>query len=120
MPVSYECPNCGGSLPADCSGRVVTCGYCGSSVRIGEDHGEKRNELPDDVRDDISELLRNDRKIEAIKLYRKHVTASLKESKLAVESMAREMGLPVRTGSCSAVILLAVATAAFLLLFIVS
>ena len=119
MPVSYECPNCGGSLPADCSGRVVTCSFCGSSVRIGEDPGDNRNELSEDVRDDISELLRNGRKIDAIKLYRKHVTASLKESKLAVESMARELGLPARTGSCS-VVLLAVMTFAYLLLTIVT
>ena len=120
MPVSFECPNCGGSLPADGGGEVLTCRYCGSSVRIGEDLGAGPKELPGDVRDQITHLLRNQRKIDAIKLYRKHVTASLKESKLAVESMAREMGLPVRTGSCSALILLAALAAGYLLLITVS
>lgn len=119
MERSLECPNCGGSLPDLGIGGVVTCTYCGSKVRTGEGTGNDQPSLPEDARSRIEALLRKGSKIEAIKTYREHVPGTLKESKLAVESIAREIGLTVRSGSCSAVLavtLLMIAASAALLI----
>jgi hypothetical protein len=120
MPESYECPNCGGSLAAGEGSGIVKCRYCGSSVRLDGSGDGAPGSLPPDARDEIVLLLRKGDRIGAIKAHRKHVPGTLKESKLAVESIAREMGLAVRTGSCSALMVLAAATLGTLILLLLS
>jgi hypothetical protein len=64
--------------------------------------------LPVEIADEISRLLINGEKIQAIRLYRMHSDASLKTSKEAVEAMAAGMGIEIRGSSeersCSAMI----------------
>ncbi|MBN2608373.1 MAG: hypothetical protein JXA64_04595 [Candidatus Fermentibacteraceae bacterium] len=116
MPQSFECPNCGGSLPIGKSSGVVTCRYCGSAIRTDDLKGDGgRGDLPPEAGDEIRELLRNGDRIGAIKVYRRHMQGTLKESKEAVEGMAGDMGLAVRSGSCSALLALAALTAGTLL-----
>jgi hypothetical protein len=119
MPQSFECPNCGGSLPAGAGSGIITCRYCGSTIKTDDLKGDSgRGELPPAARDEIEGLLRKGDRIEAIKVYRRHVQGTLKESKDAVEGMAREMGLAVRSGSCSAILAMMVLSAATLLALI--
>lgn len=103
MPRSIECPNCGGSLPAGGSG-TVTCTYCGSSIQLDGRPDDGGGRLPPEAGERIADLLRSGNKIEAIKVHRQYVAGTLKESKQAVEGMARELGIAVRSGSCSAVV----------------
>jgi len=56
------------------------------------------HDLPPEVTDSITEYLNSGKKIQAIKVYRNHTGASLKESKEAVESMAAGMGIKLRGG----------------------
>ncbi|MBD3276981.1 MAG: hypothetical protein GF388_01665 [Candidatus Aegiribacteria sp.] len=101
---SLECPNCGADLKAGRSGTEV-CRYCGSTLELGGKEPKSGDgRLSTDDIGQIEDNLRNGNKIEAIKIYRRATSASLKQSKLAVESMARNIGVPVRSG-CSSVLL---------------
>jgi transcription elongation factor Elf1 len=101
MAISVECPNCGGSLSPKKGETVVKCKYCGSSVRLDPAEMSSNDGLPPDIQREIIDLLREGKKIEAIKLHRNHFSGSLKDSKLAVENMGRKAGIPVGSGSCS-------------------
>lgn len=101
---SFECPNCGGSLPGRGREGLVTCPYCGSAVMTHDSNEGDSVHLPAEARAEIEELLRRGKRIDAIKLYREHVSGTLKESKLAVESIAGEMGLKAGGASCTAVL----------------
>lgn len=114
---SLECPNCGADLKTGRSGTAV-CRYCGSTLEVNGKKPEPADgSLSSEAIGKIEEHLRKGNKIEAIKIYRKETSAPLKKSKLAVESMARNIGVPVRSG-CSSVLLIALtpAIAAIILL----
>ncbi|OPL19800.1 MAG: hypothetical protein AVO35_02160 [Candidatus Aegiribacteria sp. MLS_C] len=81
----------------------MTCPYCGSVISTDDGGRGDDKHLPPEARHEIEQLLRDGKRIEALKLHRKHIPGSLKESRLAVESMAREMGLKAG-GSCTAVL----------------
>lgn len=100
MPVPYNCPSCGGSLPSGSGSGTVTCSYCGSTVKL-EEGMEDRGRLPPEAMDEITALLRKGDSIGAIKVHRRHISGTLKESKEAVEAIAGNMGIAVRSGSCS-------------------
>ncbi|MFO8184407.1 MAG: hypothetical protein R6U39_09570 [Candidatus Aegiribacteria sp.] len=111
MADSVECPNCGGKLSPGAGDSLVTCIYCGSTVRLDPSERGSNDHTADQMLDEITDLLRRGKKIEAIKIHRRHSSGTLKESKLAVEKIGREAGIPVKTGSCSVL-------AATLILFI--
>jgi len=54
------------------------------------------------VREEIEKLLRERKKILAIRLYRSHTNASLKEAKDSVESVATNMGIAPASGCATA------------------
>ena len=64
--------------------------------------------IPLEARNEIERLLRERKKIEAIKVYRSHSDATLKEAKEAVESVASGMGIKLTTGCLTLVLLLIV------------
>jgi hypothetical protein len=61
-----------------------------------EMHGWER--IPPEARTEVERLLHEGKKIEAIKVYRKHTDATLKQAKEAVESVASGMGIKLTTG----------------------
>jgi len=77
------------------------------------------DQLPAEARDEIVRLLRNGDKIQAIKVHRKYVPGTLKESKTAVEAMAAGLGIPVKSG-CLSVMAMAVVLPLSLILIALS
>jgi len=64
--------------------------------------------IPPEARNEIERLLHEGKKIEAIKVYRNHSDATLKQAKEAVESVASGMGIKSATGCLTLVLLLIV------------
>lgn len=58
----------------------------------------------------VLEVMRQGRKIEAIKLYRERTGAGLKQAKEAVDALAAEHGIADKGGGCLAVLLLVMGT----------
>ncbi|MBN1434676.1 hypothetical protein JW921_07945 [Candidatus Fermentibacterales bacterium] len=96
---SLECPNCGASIPAPDGQGVVVCRYCHSTIRLSAEGGGSApaivdaSALPDEVRDLIRGHIAAGRTMQAISAYREQTSLPLKQSKEAVENMAREMGI---------------------------
>ncbi len=68
-----------------------------------EIYGPER--IPPEARTEVERLLREGKKIEAIKVYRNHTETTLKQAKEAVESVASGMGIKLTTG-CLTLLLL--------------
>jgi hypothetical protein len=66
--------------------------------------------LPGSLEEDILELMRTHKKIEAIKLYRAHTKADLKEAKDFVEALAAKQGIAPSSGGCAGIVLLMILT----------
>lgn len=56
--------------------------------------------------DDVLELMRNQKKIDAIKVYRERYHVGLKEAKDAVEALAAKHGIESQGSGCAGVVLL--------------
>ncbi|HNT23953.1 MAG TPA: 6-bladed beta-propeller [Anaerolineales bacterium] len=111
MSQAFNCPNCNAPLDYDASGGLtVRCPYCNSSVVVpemlrsssGAGAGEQERQQTSQAVPSISQLERikdvrdlalAGKKIAAIKLFRELFGTGLKESKDAVEALAR--GEPV-------------------------
>ena len=91
-----RCQSCGGPLPADDD----ATGVASRESPVTGDSTSQEDQLLD--------LLRRGRKIEAIKVYRAQHGAGLKEAKDAVESLAAQHNIAQRSSGCMSVILLAV------------
>lgn len=65
-----------------------------------------QRDIPPEARMEIERLLSEGKKIEAIKVYRRHTDATLKEAKEAVESVASRMGIKLTTGCLPALLCL--------------
>jgi len=70
--------------------------------------------LTSEVRDEVVGLLREGKKIEAIKVYRKHVSVGLKESKEAVEAIGNDLGIVTTGSGCLSSIILTFSCALFI------
>jgi ribosomal protein L7/L12 len=93
-----QCPNCGAQV--DFAGETqATCSFCQSKLYVEDDGVKVHSALSDllegkpapagvDV-DQIQQLLRDDKKIDAIKLVRQQTGLGLKEAKDAVEAIER-------------------------------
>ena len=79
-PTFTFCPNCGKSLPL--SEGVHFCPFCGKNLSPTEGH--VASDEP------IAQLLRINKKIEAIKLYREQTQSGLREAMVQVESIAQK------------------------------
>lgn len=104
MSQTFHCPNCGGPLDVtNDNASTIRCPYCRSSVIVPEElrSGTSTNralsaqqafdELPELV-SGIAEIVRlvgEGKKIDAIKKFREHFAASLKDAKEAVEQIER-------------------------------
>ncbi len=84
---------------------MITCSYCGATVRLDDIASTGKPGHSKDMNDEVLGSLRNGRKIEAIKIYRRQTGAPLKESKEAVEKMAADAGIVLRSGSCLAALM---------------
>jgi ribosomal protein L7/L12 len=93
-----DCPNCG--APADFAGRTrATCSFCRSQLYLTDDGVKASGALNDllanePVRrgvdaDRLQQLMREGKKIEAIKLVREQTGLGLQEAKDAVEAIER-------------------------------
>jgi hypothetical protein len=104
------CPACGGNVPAD--GEL--CKFCGTRppVVAGETTGEKPEGGPSAPETQVLALLRQGRKIEAIKVFRAATNCGLKEAKDAVEALAAQHGIVARRAGCASTILFLVLAAA--------
>lgn len=93
-----QCPNCG--APIDFAGGTrATCSFCRSQVYLTDD-GVKASSLLNDLLDNqpvtrgvdiegVQQLVREGKKIEAVKLVREQTDLGLKEAKDAVDSIER-------------------------------
>ena len=124
-----RCPFCDTRNTAS----ATACSECGAELTSPEDRASRPVEgVPapkqESVQDEAPELdlfememvnlLKEGRKIEAIKRYRKQTGADLKSAKVAVEQFAAKQGLPGSQSGCgtASAILLAVVVASWMLL----
>jgi ribosomal protein L7/L12 len=63
---------------------------------------------PEGIDGRLWELLKKGQKIEAIKLYRDETGVGLAEAKAAVEAIAGQHGIPMKSAGCAAMILLGI------------
>jgi ribosomal protein L7/L12 len=111
-----KCPKCGAENPSG----VGICKRCGSQIPM-----EKRAEpdvAPGSLEEELLELLRAGKKIDAIKLYRQRIGVDLKAAHDAVSALAREHNITQSGAGCSGAMLfiaaaLAAAIAAGILFF---
>ena len=96
MPQTFHCPACQAPLDYDGASIIVRCSYCNSSVIVPEElrphvGGTAPAEMGDMVAAvrEITALVRGDKKIAAIKLYRETFNVGLAEAKAAVEQLAQ-------------------------------
>jgi|GEM_PF-3597782 len=76
-------------------------------------HREKTHgweNVPPEARMEIEKFLSQGKKIEAIKVYRKHTDVTLKQAKEAVESVASGMGIKLTTGCLTLLLLFILGT----------
>jgi ribosomal protein L7/L12 len=95
MPI---CPFCNESNPAD----VGICKNCGGTIPREDSTAEGLSDLDQQ----ILELMKGQKKIEAIKLYRGKTGKGLKEAKDAVEALAAKYGIESKGAGCAGVVLL--------------
>lgn len=123
-----RCPFCDTRNTAS----ATACSECGAELTSPEDWASRpvegvpaqQESTPDDAPEldlfemEMVNLLKEGRKIEAIKRYRKQTGADLKSAKVAVEQFAAKQGLPGSQSGCgtASAILLAVVVASWMLL----
>jgi ribosomal protein L7/L12 len=83
------CDFCNASIPAGSK----ACPKCGAALRT-DDTADAGKTSPAATEGNIASLLRQGRKIKAIKLYREQTGVGLAEAKAAVEAMERGAPLP--------------------------
>ena len=92
---SLRCPTCGGSLNLkNADGRTIICPYCHASIVYPKELQEtggtpKTNPLDDDptLVPQILQLMKENRTVKAVRLYKYKTGLGLKESKEAVERL---------------------------------
>ncbi len=99
---SLECPNCNAPLDFDGHSATIKCPFCGTSISIPKSMRESKagdtkapagfqtvssTGIDPSVMEEIIRLIRDDKLIEAIRLYRETTGVGLKESKITVESI---------------------------------
>ncbi|MEM7335435.1 MAG: hypothetical protein AAF490_25375 [Chloroflexota bacterium] len=97
MPTSLNCPNCNAPLNfSDHPNQVsIHCDYCNSTIIVPEEERStinaphSNNPQEAQIMAEVTQLIQNGRKIEAIKLFRETFGVNLKEAKEVVEAMAR-------------------------------
>ncbi len=103
-----KCPKCGEMNPAG----VGLCKNCGSQIPL-EDKPQPEV-APGGFEAEVLELLRGDKKIEAIKVYREKTGIDLKEAKDAVEALAKKHNLTSSGVGCASVLLILVVAVAII------
>lgn len=91
MPVEIlKCPNC--NAPLNSADPVSKCPYCNSLIRVTE---SDQPDLPNqNFLEEVKQLLRENKKIEAIKVFREKTGLGLMEAKQAVEAIEKWDGTP--------------------------
>jgi hypothetical protein len=101
------CPSCGGNVPSG----DERCKFCGARVPAVATE-QKAEGSPSALEEQVLPLLRQGRKIEAIKVYRAATNCGLKEAKDAVEALAAQHGIVARGAGCASAILFLLIAAA--------
>ncbi len=76
------------------------------ALAIGREPGS--TEVATDIEAEVLALMRDQKKISAIKLYREHHQTGLKEAKDAVEALAAQHGIATQGPGCAGVVLLGI------------
>jgi len=102
MPTTLNCPTCGAPLNYDGGpDRSIRCSHCGNTVIVPEEFQHTPDPSPAAPKQldlstllaqagqwgDLAQLVKDGRKIEAIKLYRELTGVGLKEAKDAIEEL---------------------------------
>jgi ribosomal protein L7/L12 len=77
-----------------------------AAVETLAEGGTPATEASPEEDDDVLELMRGQKKIAAIKIYRERYDVGLKEAKDAVEALAAKHGIESQGGGCAGVVLL--------------
>ena len=104
-----KCPICDQSVARSAS----QCPSCGAPVSVppaGEN--EYENEKENDLDEQLLSLLKQGRKVEAVRLYRKSMDCNLMTAKEAVEALAAKHGITAQSSGCMSAIVIAVVLAA--------
>lgn len=81
----------------------------GGSLPSEEPSSDRSSQTDADLRNEVVRLLERGSKIEAVKVYREQTGLGLKESKLAVEEIGEQNGIPASSGAgCLGVVLLCI------------
>ena len=98
------CPFCNESNPPG----VGLCKKCGNTIPLEESSPREEPSEGDlnDFEKQILGLMKGQKKIEAIKLYRKNTGCGLKEAKDAVEALGARYGIESKGVGCAGVLLL--------------
>lgn len=107
MMQTFACPSCHAALEYEPGSRATTvkCAYCGTTVIVPENlRGSDEDPrfaaaAQAEIWAELDALLRNGRKIEAIKRFREVFGVGLKEAKEAVEALERRENVQVGTVS---------------------
>jgi ribosomal protein L7/L12 len=97
-----KCPSCGEENPSG----VGLCKRCGGPILLEED--ARPEAAPGSLEEQLLGLLRAGKKIEAIKIFRAKTGADLKQSKDAVENLAKEHNIASSKAGCAGVLLILV------------
>jgi hypothetical protein len=83
---TLNCPSCGAALDLDGSSTVIRCKFCGNVVQISGAAPTQPAALPPAI-EEIRQLARSGKMIEAIKHYRAIYNVGLAEAKGDVEAL---------------------------------
>ncbi len=104
-----KCPSCGEENPPG----VGFCKRCGGPIPMKED--ARPDVPPGSLEEQVLDLCRARKKIEAVQLYREKTGAGLREAVVAVETLAKQHNVTPSKAGCAGVLLI-VAGAVFILL----
>jgi len=83
---TLNCPSCGASLDLDGSSLVIHCKFCGNAIQVPGGAPAQPAALPPAI-EEIRQLARNGKMLEAIKRYRAIYNVGLAEAKGDIEAL---------------------------------
>ena len=102
---TLNCPSCGAALDLDGSSTVIRCKFCGNVVQISGNTGKVSGAVATQPAaitpelEEIRQLARSGKMIEAIKRYRAIYNVGLAEAKSAVEALLDNRWVPPSSNS---------------------
>jgi LSD1 subclass zinc finger protein len=100
-----NCPSCGAALDLDRTSTFIRCKFCGNVVQISGEPGKVSGAVASQpaaltpALEEIRQLARGGKMIEAIKRYRALYNVGLAEAKSAVEALMADRWVPPSSNS---------------------